>query len=700
MNRERVHVNPEDLSRFTKMSAAVFSELRADVMRWCRWVNEHAEATVSYRRVSARAESEHDPPRNPVLARYLNDNRAYLFVVAAVERVQEAPIKDETDAWIVDALENAALRKTQQAFLDAYSAAEDCSLRLCLEPGANCPLDLSEPIIQVTESAVSLSAHLYMHPVKSTALIYEIGAPGSRAEPYSCDACHAPQCPYRQDDRVRLRIAGRTGTDVLELHRGTLLSDALRRYDPNIEFPCGGNSRCGKCAVRVTGNAQPASIRDTELLGEKTREGWRLACSYRLSEDTEISYRQPFRASILRDFTIGPLEPDRLSGEGRYFAAADIGTTTVCVYLVDKHGPRVVSSRVFMNPQRRFGADVVTRISYCDREKDGLRTLHTLIAESVREALDSLVSDAGIAARDLAVLGIVGNTVMQMIAADEPVSSIGQAPYRPAYTHERVFPAGSLGMPCDVYIMPVISGYIGGDIVAGILSCERSGGYSVLMDLGTNGEIALFNDREICTASSAAGPAFEGVSTECGMPAIEGAVTRVERDGDGFHLTFIGSEARGLCGSGLISLAALLRREGAIDETGRMIPEKIFINDRIFLSQRDVRQLQLAKGAVSAGLRALLHSKEVEFSQIGRVYLAGGFGNGLRQDDLFSIGMLDAALRDKLIMIGNSSAKGCIMTVLNEAKHREALDISDTAETLDLAADPYFAAAFVEEMTF
>ena len=406
-----------------------------------------------------------------------------------------------------------------------------------------------------------------------------------------------------------------------------------------------------------------------------------------------------------------------------YGAAVDIGTTTVVCYLTDLRSGRTVDTEARANRQGAFGADVISRISYTTEHADGVAALRELIVGQINDMVDSLCTRNGVRARHIYHMTVAGNTVMTHLFLGLPVRSIAAAPFEPVTTAAMDLRAADVGIHTGgmVSVLPGIAAYVGGDITAGILACGMADSqqYSLLMDMGTNGELALGNRERILTCAVAAGPAFEGGNISQGVGGVEGAICRVSLSGEKIYETIGGARPVGICGSGVLDAVSGLLRAGVIDATGRMAKtsadpalaarlEEIdgarqFVladSPRIALTQKDVRQVQLAKAAFSAGIRVLLDAAGVPCEKVGRLWLAGGFGNFMNRESARAIGLIPPALADKAVSAGNAAGAGARMALLSAACRRRTEAIVSLASPIELSGREDFQDRYIEEMTF
>ncbi len=416
-----------------------------------------------------------------------------------------------------------------------------------------------------------------------------------------------------------------------------------------------------------------------------------------------------------------------------YGIAFDIGTTTVVGKLIDLNEDRTLAVASALNAQEPFGADVVTRVKYTIENAGGLQRLHRLAIDQIGSLTDELCEKAGVAATDVHKCVIVGNTVMQHLALGVDPHYLVLSPFTPALQGPVTVPAEDLGLrmaPRGVaYFLPNLACFVGGDITAVLvtLDLESSDELHLVVDIGTNGEIVLGSRNRIVCCSSPAGPAWEGASISWGMRAAYGAIERVDlRDGDLAYRTVGNGPPAGICGSGLMDLAALCRRSGIIDESGRILsedgagkaPEAIrarlgsrdsgsFLriapvgqNTWIELNQRDVREIQLAKAAIASGIQMLLRECGVGPEEIGRISIAGAFGNHIRGEDALDIGLLPRVPADRIHFIGNAAAAGAEAILRSRDARLKAERLARSVDYVEVAGRPDFQDLFVDCLLF
>ena len=501
-----------------------------------------------------------------------------------------------------------------------------------------------------------------------------------------------------------LVVQGGTQREFQAEHNEILL-DVLRRNGLIVTAPCGGKGICGKCMVTLE---EPDGTHDRVL-----------ACKLPVLRDLTVLLDEQGSGIICDD---SPAALDSASPRTGYGAAVDLGTTTVALKLFDLSDGREVGSANAWNRQAPYGADVITRTQYCTEHPGGLTRLSTLARAQIRNLLEVACKNTSVNIDDIKEIYLAGNTVMEHLLFGLSPASIAVAPFTP----QSLFDDGKM-LAMDhipLYPAPCVAGYVGGDITAGLLACclQDKPGRSLFLDIGTNGEMALSGPEGFLCCAVASGPAFEGAGISCGMTSTEGAVSAVRWDGKAPMLTVIGGGTpKGICGSGILDLLAMLLKLGIVDESGYLQPpddlEENFApwldededgngifyltSDRaISFTARDIRAIQLAKAAVAAGISVLLEHTGIDLEEIDALYLAGGFGSHLNPDSAVAIGMLPEALRDKIVSVGNAALTGASMALLDPAKRITLLDIQRKCTYLELSGHPGFNRLYPEHMTF
>ena len=397
-----------------------------------------------------------------------------------------------------------------------------------------------------------------------------------------------------------------------------------------------------------------------------------------------------------------------------YGVAVDIGTTTVVMYLLNLQTGQVLDTVSRLNAQRPYGDSVISRISYCMDEPGGRDRLQAILAGQLNAMLAEIMTNNHIARENVYVVSLAANTILTHFLLGIPAEYMASAPFTPAVIAPGPIQVKQLGLPIQengiLLIAPAASAYVGGDILAGIVDCrmERQEKLCLLIDIGTNGEIALGNRDGIYCCATAAGPAFEGGHIQCGMGGVAGAINRFAiENGQPVYETIGGIAPKGICGSGVLDVVNALLQQGIIDETGRMEAEDEInghmaykIADGVYFTQKDVREVQLAKAAIAAGIKSLLHAAGAEESDVETVWLAGGFGHYMGMESALGIGLLPEAFGGRIISAGNTAGSGAVKILL-DAEVREALsNLSGRMTYIELSESAYFQARFVEEMGF
>ena len=402
----------------------------------------------------------------------------------------------------------------------------------------------------------------------------------------------------------------------------------------------------------------------------------------------------------------------------RCLAAFDIGTTTIAGYLLDGADGRTLAVESRMNPQAQYGADVIMRANYA--LEHGTEALSMCVRKAVNEMLGSLAEDAGIRREDVFQVCVVGNTCMHHLFLGISPASLVHAPYTPAVSERLVLNAGDYGLAvqerAELIMLSDIAGYVGADTCGCLLAIrqDQQEEISLMIDIGTNGEMVLGNRERMVTCSTAAGPAFEGAKIECGMRGAAGAVDHVKYEDGKWNYTTVGNKpAVGLCGSGLIDLVAGLLDAGMLDENGvlRSGQEKqgVFIlvlperggNERgVYLTQKDLGEVQLAKAAIAAGIQMLMERLGITEDDICSVYIAGAFGNYMDPVSAGKIGLLPATLVKKVKPVGNAAGEGAKIALVNEKEMLEMDELVRKIEFVELAASADFQDHFIDELGF
>ena len=467
----------------------------------------------------------------------------------------------------------------------------------------------------------------------------------------------------------------------ISVEQGTLLSDIV-----GMEKPCGGHGRCGKCKVIAHGTLSALTENEKKhLTHEEIENGVRLACVTSALGACEIyTLEQSEKTQIVTGGTsvITELAP----AFSDYGVAIDIGTTTLAARLYDARG------------------SVLAEASLAGKAKE--------LAATIRRALDEIRSElatvAKIDSKLIDAITVTGNTVMLYLLTEESVEPLSHAPFEAKRLFGETVAAGELGLlslnpNAEIYIPRCISAFVGADTTCAIISTDMcsNGKITMLADIGTNGEMAIWNGGKLTVCSTAAGPAFEGVGISMGMRGAVGAIDKVSLNNGEICAHVIGNiDAKGICGSGLIDAIACLLDADVIDETGFLEDDEITLLSPVTLTQNDIRMVQLAKSAICAGMLTLLDTRELSVSDVEDIYIAGGFGNYLNIMNAEKIGLLPPDVHAKVKVVGNAALDGASILLLNSAKRSVANAMSDRAETLNLSANKVFSDHYIMGMMF
>lgn len=442
---------------------------------------------------------------------------------------------------------------------------------------------------------------------------------------------------------------------------------ALRRAGVCFSAPCSGKGTCGKCKVKLNYFTEPTDTEKKLLTEKEIAQNIRLACRTCPKDGMEI---EP--VSDFAPIATAQVE-EKVSESACLRAIADIGTTTVSVGFADENG-NIINVKSENNAQSAYGADVISRI------EGDTAAQHELIVSQLERMIN----------RKADVLYICGNTAMLHILLNEDCSGLKHHPYKPVFLDSQQRKLGNF----DVVTLPCMSEFIGADITAGIIAAKPGKRYKLLIDLGTNAEIALFNEDKIFAASAAAGPAFEGANISCGMAATDGAICSFAFENDIKNIRTVNSAApAGICGSGLLDIVAALRGREIIAENGRIEGGSYKITGDVVITTQDVHEFMLAKAAVRTCTDMLLNKAGLAAEDIAQVILSGGFGTYLNPASAAATGLLDSGLAGKAVFAGNTALCGTAEWVSGSRK------LPQNVEILPLATDPEFSEIFIENIS-
>ena len=484
-----------------------------------------------------------------------------------------------------------------------------------------------------------------------------------------------------------------------EVAKDSQLHDILFSY--GVEFPCGGHARCRGCRIRIKEGHLPITDSQKNILDDKElNEGWRLACEGRVQDDLIIELDQ-WKSDVLSDDSDFQFSP--MHGFG---VAIDLGTTTLAAQLVNRETGEVLAVETAINPQAKYGGDIMTRIDAASRLVKQ-NEMQLLIRSKLNDMIIDLFHSSNEKISRLKRIIIVGNAVMHNIFCGIDVEPMGYHPFEPVSNDLELYTPSELRWDLNedvtIEFLPGVGSFIGSDILIGAWAKNmiESDGIKVLVDLGTNGEIMVGNKDKILAASTAAGPAFEGAGISMGMRAATGAISTVmTRNGEIIPKVLGSEKARGICGSGLVDAISAYLDDGSIKADGRFLNgESIMVMDPVVITQKDIRELQLAKGAIATGIRLLLKEFNAEEKDVSEVYLSGAFGNYISKRSARRIGLLNFPQK-KITTAGNTALLGAKMALFNKSKINNFYEIREKTTHLDLSMHPDFTDIFAELVNF
>lgn len=508
------------------------------------------------------------------------------------------------------------------------------------------------------------------------------------------------------------------------------LLDAMRRQGIPYYSDCGGRGSCGKCKVRIIDGTVELGPEDRKRISAKEQEqGYRLACKVypKGALSIELATYTERMESVTTVNEINLYKPSR-EGKGQEYAIGiDLGTTTLAFQLVNCLNGAILETWTSMNPQRRMGADVISRMKASNEGKR--EELRLQILEALWEGMERLCSQAAVPIEKLHLITIAGNTTMVHLLMGYSCEELGRYPFQPVHIGNiqeelteffgEVWRKGSnlreentdTSIRTEVVVLPGISAFVGSDIVAGLGVCgfDYKEEICLFLDLGTNGEMAIGNKNNLLVTSTAAGPAFEGGNISIGMGSVPGAISKLSLCEGTLHLETIGGqEPIGICGTGVIELCSELLRNGIMDATG-LLQEDYFKEGfpisqkegmQLRFLQRDIRELQLAKAAIRAGIELLIKNYGCTIKEIDKVYLAGGFGYVLPVEKAVHIGVLPEQLEERIVAIGNSSLAGAIRYAIDPDFPMRLNMVAGMAREIHIANQEEFQDLYIQHMNF
>lgn len=507
--------------------------------------------------------------------------------------------------------------------------------------------------------------------------------------------------------------------EILEKERNHKILD--KGYMPDFEFKPAVHKRI--CQIKKP------TLEDQRSFEEAISDAFGMQkFDWRLLQQHEIIYGKV--TGVFHGEDLIGIEPGDTTNL-LYGVAVDIGTTTVVAALVDMRTGEELATASMMNPQKQFGLDVLTRITYTlENPQNAKEKLQHAIVNAVNTLIEELCNRVSIDRKYIYEITVAANCTMMHFLLGMDATSIGKAPYAPVFVKSKNIPAQSIGLKASsgarLYCLPSVSAYIGADIVAGAYVCQlhKNGGNVLFIDIGTNGEIVLSNHGKLLSCSCAAGPALEGMNISSGMKAAEGAIEDVHITEKGIELKVIGNEEPvGICGSGILAAVKELVRIGLVKNDGAFIKREnleksdyrydmIQLNGvkrefvlkhgsgQLLITQGDIRQVQLAKGAILSGFYALLRQAAIEMNQLDKVMIAGQFGTHLPADSLIGTGILPQEVKNKLIYVGNSSKTGAYMALMSVDVKTQMESLANQMAYMELGASEGYERLFMQCLLF
>ena len=496
---------------------------------------------------------------------------------------------------------------------------------------------------------------------------------------------------------------------------GMRVSDYLIKIGMKSSLPCGGQGTCGNCKIRVFAGELPVTETDKAFLSkQQLADNIRLACRAIPERPVRVGLINNGEDDIgvqgIPENTAICSKPD-FSHE--FGIAIDIGTTTVAAALVDITDGCIIDTVSCINSQRPLGQDVISRLR--SATSGNARLLKKLIEKDLIKLGEKFFIKQPEAYVKVRKITIACNTVMSHILLGYPCDGLATAPFKPfSLAESKLSPAELFtendtsrifSENCVFDILPGIGPFAGSDIAAGLMKYGFADDINdtAFIDLGTNSEIALIHDKTIYITAAAAGPAFEGGHISCGIPGIPGAIKELSISDNKCYIKTIDDKMpEGICGTGIVSAVSSFLKNGIIDKTGKY-NDTYFLSgftfyENITLTQDDIREFQLAKGAIRAGLESLM--KKAQITDINKLFIAGGFGTNLNPDDAVEIGLIPPGLNDKCTAVGNSSLEGAIAYLTDKESFKKINRVIDISEEINLANDSDFQSLYIKNMNF
>jgi uncharacterized 2Fe-2S/4Fe-4S cluster protein (DUF4445 family) len=520
--------------------------------------------------------------------------------------------------------------------------------------------------------------------------------------------------------RIDFEPLGRRG----RVFPGQTLLDAAQSAGVGLASVCGGAGTCEECRVRLaSGRLSPPTLVEEAVLSKADLSaGIRLACQATPLGDIKLDIPPESLTAAQRLQLDGEetllLPRPAVDSQGALGLAVDIGTTKLAAYLVNLGSGNTLARAGAMNPQIAFGEDVISRIAYAGREPGGAKKLQSILVETLNTLLAGMCAEAHVSPASVLDAVLVGNTVMHHLFAGLPVEQLGHAPFLPATTQPLTIPASQLGLNlgpgANVYLPPVVAGYVGADHISMLLATQawKTTGNLIALDIGTNTEISLVADGIVMCCSCASGPAFEGAHIHEGMRAAPGAIERARwSGGEILWQTIEHRPPVGICGSGILDVVASLLDGGLVKPTGalktatgngyELVPaEQTGLGRALMVVRKDINEIQLAKSAIRAAVEILLQEAKLRSSDLDSFVIAGAFGTYLDLRSAIRTGMFPDLPVEKFHQVGNAAGVGAKQMLISLDKRQEAENLARQIGYVELTTRPAFTSLFMEHLSF
>ncbi len=589
------------------------------------------------------------------------------------------------------------------AELVKMSKAKGMGLTTRFVAGDILPIEQQKIIVKkadpLTKLNLAVNESFMISPLKSLALVFGADEKNEIKDvSHFCESCTLEDCNMRKKNKTVNIISSEYEKNINVENEMTVL-ELLRENDIFINASCNGKGTCGKCKV--------------DICDENEEKQSMLACKTMIKDQMNICIEENYKnyeVVAVYEFDFDSVKSEE---DTKFGLAVDIGTTTIAIQLVNLKTKKIEGTYSVLNSQAQFGADVISRIESAN--KGNLEMLTGLIKYDILEGLTEMLT-SGIAVEKITQMVIVGNTTMLHILLGLSCEGLGEYPF--SFQTNKPITKSFVDLfindmiNCDVTILPCISAFVGGDITSGIflLDFVHKKETSLFIDMGTNGEMALlFKGKIICT-SAAAGPAFEGGNIRFGTGSVNGAISKLKYEMRKFTYETIHNEKPvGICGSGIMDFMGECVKNKLVDRTGlldeNIYDEEVFIamnkfGERIYITQKDIREFQLAKAAIRAAMETLFIKCGITYDDIDNVYLAGGFGYKINIDNAMLVGVLPKEFKNKITASGNTALGGAVKYLFGNNREEDVAEIMSKASEIELANDELFNELFVKHMYF